>query len=119
MTAETDAVLKRLLDTRRNWITLANGMQIRYRRPVEAEYSRFREGSNGIEHVCYFVDGWKGVTEAHLLGPEIGSSDEIAFDGELWSAYIRDNVQEASVIAQAIIEAMNAHEERRGRASKN
>jgi hypothetical protein len=116
---EAAATLKRLEEQRRQWVTLPNGIKVRYRRPLESEYARFRGTENGIEHVCSYVDGWDGVTEAQILGPEVGASDEVPFDSELWSAYIRDQVEYASIVAQAIVGAIHAHEEAKGRAAKN
>lgn len=120
----TSLVLKQLREQRRHWVEVLPGgdgrpaREVCFRRPLEAELHRFTGGVS-VDHVCEYVEGWRGFTEADLLGSAIGASDAVDFDAELWSAWVRDNVAVVRKVAEAIAEQIALHLKRTEDAAKN
>jgi hypothetical protein len=120
----TSLVLKQLREQRRHWVELRPAVgekpaqEVCFRRPLEAELHRFTAGVT-VDHVCEYVEDWRGFTEADLLGPAIGASDSVPFDPELWAAWVRDHVAMVRKIAEAIAEQISAHLKRTEEAAKN
>lgn len=102
------ALIASLLTARQSWVALPNGAQVRILRPDEAEFGKFVQGVT-VDHVCEYVDGWRDVTEATLLGGAVGSEDAVPFSAALWRAWVRDNVDAVEVVAKAIGAAISAH----------
>ncbi len=114
----TQATIKALREQRLFWVDLGDGLRVQCRRPVETDMHRFLGGVN-VEHVCEYVAGWEGVTEATLLGEAVGSSDPVPFDRELWAEWARDNAAVCGKVAQAMADAMSAFLSRREAVAKN
>ena len=114
---------ERLLTTLRaqrlHWVQVQPGIDVQFRRPLEAELGRFAEGGVTVEHVCDFVTGWRGVTESTLLGATVGSSDAAEFTAELWSEFVRDRLDVVRSVAAAIAEAVSAHLASKAAIAKN
>lgn len=117
--AEVKTVLRQLEEARRHWVDLDNGMRVRFRRPLETELHRFRESRVEVDHVCEYVDGWAQTTGAHILGPELGASDELPFDPLLWSAFVRDRAEHVATVANAIARVVTEHIQAKADAAKN
>lgn len=81
---------------------------MRFLRPPETEFARFRLGIT-VEHVCEYVDGWDGVSEATLLGASVGASDPLPFTPELWAAAVRDRMDWVPPVARAIAQSITDH----------
>lgn len=119
--AAIDRVLAGLASDRAVWVVLGkpgSGRRVRFKRPEEADLPSFMGGAK-IEHVCKYVDAWEGFTEATFLGESVGASDPLPFALELWTAWARDNMEEAGQVATAMAGAISARLEARSNAAKN
>ena len=112
------ALLARLDEQRMRWADLPDGKRVRYRRPLETEFAKFRSGVD-VEHLCEYVCGWEGFTEADLLGPAIGASDPVNFTPKLWERLVRDRIDYVQPVAQAMVQAITEHLEQREAIAKN
>jgi len=125
------ALIAKLLAQRDSWCELraaADGkpaLAVQLRRPAEAELPDFRRREGQAMHqlltdaVCRQAVGWRGFSEAELLGAAIGSSDELAFDADLWATVVRDRQDWISTAAAHLMEQINAHATARAAAEKN
>lgn len=102
------ALIARLHEQRRRWVDLPGGARVRFLRPAETEFARFRLGVT-VEHVCEYVDGWEGVSEATLLGASVGASDPLPFTSDLWSTVVRDRMEWVPPVARAIAQSISDH----------
>lgn len=114
------ALIARLEEQRRQWVELApGGPRVRFKRPVETDFGRFRLGVL-VDHVCEYVDGWDGMTEAVVLGPQTGSADvAVPFTPELWAALVRDRMDWVPPVARAMADAISQHLQAKDKASGN
>ncbi len=120
--AAIDRVLAGLASDRTVWVTLGKpeeGRRVRFKRPEEAEFHSFAGGGARIEHVCKYVDGWEGFTEATFLGASVGASDPLPFTPELWAAWARDHMEEAGQVATVMAGTISKRLEARSKAAKN
>lgn len=101
-----------------HWVDLPGGLRVRFQRPLETEFHKFRHGVT-VDHLCEYVTGWEGFTEATLLGAGIGASDPLAFGPKLWARVVRDRVEYVAPVAQAIADAITAHLGTKDAATKN
>lgn len=115
--ANNDSLLARMDAQRTHWADLPDGKRVQFRRPLETEFGRFREGV-GVEHVAECVCGWDGFTEADLLGAALGSDAAVTFDPALWSRVMRDRVDYMQPVAQAIAKAIGDHLQAKEAAAK-
>lgn len=116
---DTAALIARLEEQRRHWVDLPGGVRVRFMRPAETEFARFRLGVT-VEHVCQYVDGWDGFTQAVVLGPKQGAADvKVPFAPELWAALLRDRADWVEPVAKAIVDAITAHLQAKEAASGN
>ena len=112
------SLIARLAEQRRHWAELPGGVRVRLSRPHETEFARFRLGIT-VEHVCEYVDGWEGVTEAVVLGPSIGSDAPVPFDAALWRELVRDRIDWVPPVAEAIAKAITDHLAAKDATAKN
>lgn len=110
--------LQALRQQRLHWVELEPGLRVQFRRPLETDLPRFAVGMK-VEHVCEFVVGWEGFTEATFLGAAVGSSDPVDFSPELWAEYVRDSVEVYTKVANAVLGTLTAYLERREASAKN
>jgi len=115
---DQSALIAKMAEQRSRWVSLKDGKRVRFRRPLETEFGKFRAGVT-VDHLCEYVFDWEGFTEADLLGPAIGASDAVAFDPELWSTVVRDRIDYVQPIAEGIVAAITEHLEARETAGKN
>jgi hypothetical protein len=118
---EIDRVLAGLEADALQWVPLGppeQGRRVSFTRPEEADFFDFREGVT-VEHVCQYVNGWEGFSEATLRGAAIGASDPLPFDARLWRRYARNRSDEASVVARAIADAIKQRVKERDLGRKN
>ena len=64
-----------------------------------------------------FVVGWDGFKESDLISG--GADDPVDFHADLWAVWIEDNRKALALVAQAIIDAVIAHETARLGTEKN
>lgn len=119
---ELSRVLAAVLADRQHWVDVGppeQGRRVRFLRPEEADFGRFVHAGVTTAHVCEYVNGWQGFTEATFRGAAVGASDELPFSAELWGHYIRDHAEEAAEVARAIVDAITARLQARGLLEKN
>jgi hypothetical protein len=118
------SLIDRMLANRDSWCELAPATdgkaakRVKLRRPAQCEILRMQGGVNQ-DHVLSAAVGWEGFTEADLLGPEIGSSDPVAFDADVWKAYAADNVEHLSKAAEHLMNSISEHIAKVAQARKN
>lgn len=103
---------ERVLERRESWVEVEPGKEVCIRRPAETEIRKFvrdRSLFAGLEHAREFVFGWRGITEADLLGEAIGSDQPAEFSRELWTVVIDDRLAWLEKIAEALIQAIVSH----------
>jgi hypothetical protein len=94
------------------------GKFVRFLRPAETEFVRVIGGVTA-DHVCEYVCGWDGFSEADLLGASVGANEPATFSADAWAEYARDRVEVVSKVAQAIADAITLHLQQRSAAGKN
>jgi hypothetical protein len=111
-------LLAKMDEQRKRWAPLPDGKRVQFRRPLETELGRFRGGVD-VEHLCEYVCGWEGVTEADLLGPAIGSDSKVEFSPALWARLVRDRIDYVQPVAQAMVDAITEHLASKAATAKN
>jgi hypothetical protein len=112
------ALIARMDAQRARWVALPGGRRVQFRRPLETEFGKFRQGVT-VEHLAEYACAWENFTEADLLGAAIGSSDPVPFSPELWGRLVRDRLDYVAPMAQAIVDAVTEHLASRDAAAKN
>ena len=114
------ALIAAMRTARHSWVDMPGhpGAAVRIVRPLEAEFGRFVAGVT-VEHVCAYVDGWRGFTEATIQGAAVGAEDAVDFSADLWAEWVRDRVDCVEVVAKAISAAITAHLQARKAAAGN
>jgi hypothetical protein len=107
-----------ILAQREQWVDIEPGKRLRVRRPPEAQIGQWRHGID-VERVSGCVVGWEGFTEADLLGASIGSDSAVPFDQALCSEVLRDRIEWAGIVSEALVSAITKHIEAREAARKN
>lgn len=108
------AITRRLLATREQWLELdpegtPNRRALLVRRPAETELSRLRNGID-VEDAARACVGWRGFTEAALLGPALGSQDtQVPFLPDLCLEVLRDNAEWVNAVTERMATALQAH----------
>jgi len=113
------ALIARMDEQRTRWVPLPDGKRVQVRRPLQTELRLFVGGGVSIEHVCQYVCGWDGFTEADLLGAAVGSSDPLPFAAELWDRVVRDRIDYVQPVAEAMASAIGDYLQTIGSAEKN
>ena len=110
---DASQLLARLRERREIEVQVGAGKKVTILRPREAEFSEFvgTDGKMfaGVEHVRKYVVGWDGITEADLLGPELGASDPAPFSRELWEEVVSDKLAWLKPVAVALLKAIADH----------
>jgi hypothetical protein len=121
-----DQLLAAALAQRAQWVDLGAGKRVRVRRPSEWDtrglLQRDADGKvSGIAadlpEVKRFVVGWEGFKECDLIAS--GADDPVDFHADLWAVYVEDDRKVLATVAQAIIDAVIAHETARIGIEKN
>lgn len=112
-------LIEKLAEQRRHWVEVAPGAKVRLIRPLETDFGRFRLGVT-VEHLCEYVDGWAGFSEALILGPRQGSPEVMVdFAPTLWAQLIRDRTRWVPPLAKALAKLISEHLEAQDAASGN
>jgi len=109
-------ILEKVRRQREQEIEVAPGKHVTVRRPPEAEMLSLRGGVT-VDHVARYTVGWKGFTEADVLTS--GASDEMEFHPDLWREVVADRLEWFAKVANGLVDAMNAHAERKAAAAGN
>ena len=108
------------------WVELADGKRVRVRRPSEHDtrglLQRDADGkvtgiSADLPEVKRFTVDWEGFKECDFTAA--GSSDPAPFSQELWGVWVEDDREALKKVAEAVIDAVIAHETRRAGIEKN
>ncbi len=106
-------IIQKIRQARSVWVELGDGKKIQIIRPTQYQTFQkfFSEDSHGNSHFSVtfentkdFIVSWDGFTEADLLGPEIGSSDPIAYQPDFFEEYLFDKTEWMPVIVQALVQ---------------
>lgn len=120
---QASALLEALLAQRKSWVELEAGKRVQIRRPAQTELGAFigldRTLSVGVKQVQEYVCGWEGITEADVLGPELGASSAAPFAADLWAALVADRPAWAGAAAKGLLDAIVAHQLKESQAAKN
>lgn len=122
-------VLALLKKRREKTVDLGDGRKVKFLRPSEIEYGRMLKPDPtdpskatwvvGVDDVKRCVFDWEGFTEASILGAEIGSSDPVPFDPELFAELATDQIEWVTKVANAILESVVENIEQRNKEAKN
>jgi hypothetical protein len=123
--SDQSTLLRQLLAAREQWVDVAPGKAVRFRRPLEGEMEAMfrtvdgrRSFRVGLDDVRRCAVDWRGFTEADLLGAAVGGSDPLPFDSEVFGAAIGDNLDwlQAAIegLGEMIVTRMAARAEARG-----
>lgn len=111
---------------RQQWLDVAPGKRLQIIRPAESQFGEIIRRVKGkaeisieLPHVCKFVTGWEGFTEADFLGETVGASDPLPFDPELWAEVVADRGDLIKLVSAALIESVVKHFEKKAEAEKN
>lgn len=122
---ETQHLIEQLRAGRRKWIEVAPGKHVRIVRPPETALHEFVTPGEangmqaGMAQVVRYVDGWRDITQADLLGAAIGADEPAEFSPELWAEVVADRRAWMQAIGAALINAMVEHETAKQGAAKN
>lgn len=84
-------LLAQLRNGRRRTVEVEPGKTLIYLRPTEEQILQFAARKvSALDLARSGLQGWQGVTEADLLGPEIGSSDPAPFSPEIGAEVLAD-----------------------------
>jgi len=106
--ATVAALMRRVLEARRQWIDVGAGAALQIQRPAEAELV----GGLRPEAIAATVVGWRGVTLAHVLGAaatDAECSQAAPFAPELAAEVMRDNATWLMRVAEALTDAIQQH----------
>jgi|SRR5690606_23768721 len=121
-------LLAQMRRNREQSVDLGDGKSVTFRRPPEAEMNALLQSEPGsdkvtfsvdVEHVRKYVVGWKGFTEADLLGETVGSDTPVDFDRDLWDEMCSDRVVWVTKVARAILDSVVLFINSRADAAKN
>lgn len=119
-----EQLLAAALAQRETVVPLTESRSVTIRRPPEIAIPRMLRKSGeqtqlhaGLDEVKSHVVAWHGFTEADFMAG--GAADPVAFDARLWVVWIEDHRDHIGTVAQAIVDAVIAHEKRTAEAQKN
>jgi hypothetical protein len=117
-------MIRRVLASRQSWFELDDPPRraLLLQRPAELQLMAWRDNLSVMtmpEHVMNVVVGWRGFTEADLLGPAVGSSDEQPFSVELFKLWAADNLMEVTAAGKRVFEMVEQYSKRQESAAKN
>lgn len=105
MAAAFDAqalLLQRLRQQRERWVDLGAGLAVQILVLRETEMAKLRSSSL-VDLACEQAIGWRGFTEAVLLGAHDGASDPLPFTAELWGEVARGSVDYVNAVGDVLV----------------
>lgn len=93
--------------------------RVRLLRPPEGHFGQLRREGLSVDKLVEYTAGWDGFTEADLLPPGVGASSPIEFAHELWAELLNDRADLIKRTAQALMDAVAAHLERKAATAGN
>ena len=120
---DASALIRKLQAQRERDVEVAPGKVLVFRGPPETEFGRFMRPGVGMEaaiaDVRDYVIGWRGITEADLLGSAVGASDEVPFSRELWCEVIPNRADWVKAVAPKLLDYIVDHVQRQEGIAKN
>lgn len=117
------SIIAAMDEQRAAWLDLPGmpGKRLRYLRPLETDVDRLRgvRMRDLAEALAEFVSDWAGFTEADFLGAREGSDAPAPYNRALFTRWMRDRMDVAVALADAVKAAVEAHREARTDATKN
>lgn len=93
---------------------------LKIRRLPESRMGMFLVGKRiDLQTSCDCVVGWRHVTEADLLGQEVGASDEQEFDADALRELLADDVELLGRVNDHIVSSVQRFLEDKAAAEKN
>lgn len=118
--ASIAALLERLQEQRRFWLTLSEepARKLQVQRPTEAQMAvlRGKAGMDLYQAYADLVQDWKGFTLADLGGE---GADRVPFSRLAWNAIWVDRLEWLSAVAEAANKAFVEHQTQQAEAAKN
>jgi hypothetical protein len=112
-------LIAKALEQREQWVDLGGGKRVRIRRPAAAEMFKFARNEVTAETFLRCAVGWEGITEAHILGAAVGSSDPAPWSVDLWLTLALDNMDWMQAVSEAIVGMVSTYMEQREAVTKN
>lgn len=120
-------LIARLLEQRRRWVPLTDGVEVLVQRPAEAELGPYLlqlDGGKtalraGLDQVKSCVVGWRGMTEAVLFGPAIGGDEAVDWSPDLWAVVVVDRHEWVRIVSDAVVQHIAEHYKAQEGASGN
>lgn len=112
------ALLASLLAQREFDVDLAPGKRLRMRRPAASRVHELARECTP-ERVASYAVGWSGITEADLLGPQLGTDAPADFAPELLVEVLADRMEWFSAAANEVVAQVKKHRELHGATAKN
>ena len=113
----SQALINQLRGQRTGRVEVLPGKHLLVIRPAEAQMPRFRGMTS--ELLIGQVIGWDGLTQADLLGASVGSSTPAEFSPELAAEVLADRVEWLGKVSEWLVDAIQAHLEKKAAAAKN
>lgn len=112
--ADVSALVRKLQARRERWLEVGDGLALLVRRPAEVDLAKLRLGIE-FDDAAAAVVGWRGFTEAVLLGnPALGDSETpLPFAAELCTEWLRDNVAAVNAVVDDMAQRVREHVEAR------
>jgi hypothetical protein len=108
-----DIILARLREQRSWLVEVAPGKRVKLIRPTQLEMQRhlIEDGYFRItfDEVVRFTVGWDGFTEADLMGADVGASDAVLFDADLWKEIAAENLKWVNQLADELLAKTTEH----------
>lgn len=111
-------LVAKMLAQREQWVELEPGKRMCIRRPDEVTAIGLRNNFAADDAAKCCVN-WEGITEADLLGAEVGASDAAEFSPELCSVVLRDKSEWLMKVIEEVTSALKAHFKKKAEAAKN
>jgi hypothetical protein len=114
-------LVARVLAQRERWVELDGGLAVRIRRPDALARARMvgMDRSAVIEAAISSAVGWRGFTEAAVLGASQGSDAVVTFDAALWAVLAADRADWMQTVLAAYLDLIEQHAAQQEAAAKN
>lgn len=106
------SLIARMREQRQSTVELGDGLSVTIIRPCEADIRAFSGASrpSDLDVARKYVVGWKGFTEATLLGEAVGASDEVPFSQEVWTEAVADRLDWVHKVVIAVVSSIHSHQ---------
>ena len=110
-------LIQRLQQQRQRWVDLGGGLAVQVLVLRETEMPQLRSRSL-VDIVVDQAIGWRGFTEATLLGAHDGASDPLPFSPDLWGEVARNSMDYVRAVGDVLVQHATQVMEERAAAKK-